>query len=115
MLSAAAEKNLFSQDVYRTDWNEKIEDWSDCLQLRDFTRFSAFTLTPAGRAFTNKTSEIPDTWRYELSHRPLRYSFRPNLNQHFIVEILEADGVVAFSSPTDRQNLIREINAALAE
>lgn len=69
--------------------------------------------SPARRLgiFVNTNREATRVLLSQLRAHPNH--FMPNPNQSFVLEILEADGVVEFSNRFVRQTLLREIAAAL--
>ena len=111
MLLVAANEELYLIGFGPAKWGDRIDNWADHLSLQDLTHYSAFLSTPAGD-FLVRTGE--EATRALLS--PLRAHpnhFTPDLSQSFVLEILEADGVVEFSNRFQRQTLIRDIAAGL--
>lgn len=123
MLLIAAQEGIFVQRSdttevfierrFESEWNYNFASWTDYLTFQDFTQYSAFTRTPAGAFFIENTWEIRRISRAEIVASP--YFFKPNLNQQFVLEILEAEGVVEFRNRFARQTLVREIKAALGQ
>ncbi|WP_342075070.1 hypothetical protein [Yoonia sp. SS1-5] len=111
MLLIAEEEGTFASGRSVTDWNEGIQSWADNLPLQDFTRYNAFTRTPAGTFFIHNALEIRQISMSRLTASP--YFFKPNLNQEFVLQIFKAEGVVEFPNRFVRQTMIREIEATL--
>lgn len=111
LLSIAEKEGTFASRQSVTDWNEGIQSWDDTLSLQDFTRFNAFTRTPAGTFFIQRTLEIRQISISKLIASP--YFFEPNLNQQFVLQIFETEGIVEFPNRFVRQTMIREIEAVL--
>lgn len=111
MLLVAANEDIFVIGFGISGWSDKIDSWADYLSLQDLTHYSAFTSTPAGTFFVNTNQEATRVLLSPLRAHPNH--FTPNLNQSFVLEILEADGVVEVSNRFAHQALLREIAAVL--
>ena len=113
MLVVAATEGISMYGHRRRQWSEEMVGWSDYLSLQDLTYYSNFISTSAGAKFIHSRDELLQFAFRAFLRSPARFKFEPNLNQPFILEILETDGVVEFSNSLGHQTLRREIGGGL--
>ncbi|MEP3847490.1 MAG: hypothetical protein ABJM43_19260 [Paracoccaceae bacterium] len=80
------------------------------LKFSELSRYNAFANTPAGQIFVEQENVLRMTLRRDKRRLSLWYT--PPLDQPFMIDIIEADGVLRFPNRIARAALIKEIKAA---
>lgn len=109
MLSIAKDNNLFVKLHSQSPRGGPIERWRPYLSPQERAQFSVFTNTPAGQAFVTQTWAVRRSLHYQFLERSLWPA--PPLNSPFIVEAIQADGILKFPNIIARQSLLRELEA----
>ncbi|MCF6273072.1 MAG: hypothetical protein L3J37_07755 [Rhodobacteraceae bacterium] len=109
MLSIAKDHNLFVELQSQSPQGGPIERWRSYLSPQERAQFSVFTNTPAGKAFVTQTWSIRRSLHYQFWDRYLWPA--PPLNSPYIIEIIQADGILKFPNIITRQSLLRELGA----
>ncbi|MEP3635985.1 MAG: hypothetical protein ABJN14_01825 [Paracoccaceae bacterium] len=110
MLEKAKADNLFRRTNLVSPLRGPVAKMKDYLKFSEHTRYSSFASTPAGQFYVQQTYVLRRTLSYD---RELRFRwYMPPLDQPFLIDIVEADGVLKFPNRIARDALIREIKAA---
>ncbi len=118
MLAIAKGRDLFADKLIQSALDGPVRPWLNLLSTQQRLQFNSFGITPAGQAFISQTWAVRRILFYQKYYHHdhqkrayLRWA-APPLDRPYIIEMIQAGGILRFPNPIARQSLLNELSAS---